>query len=338
VVPLSQLGIVRGDAVIPRALTAAWDRALVAMPQWRAARPQLERNFGAHGDAATWLAALAGLPAVAPTDVVIGPTIRIGRAGDCNDATRAVLQRELLTLQPWRKGPFALFGIDVDTEWRSDWKWARVERHVAPLEGRRVLDVGCGNGYYGWRMCAAGARSVIGVDPTIVYAMQYAAIATYLASARPDFDHAVLPIKLEELPDGDAAFDSVFSMGVLYHRRDPLEHLGRLRAHLRDGGEVVVETLVIGDGSTEVLEPGGRYARMRNVWCIPSPARLLRWLNDAGFADARLADVTATTVAEQRATAWMRGESLAHALDARDPTRTVEGYPAPVRAVVVARK
>jgi len=317
-------------------LAAAWQRALQTVPQWRDLLPLAERNVVGHGDAAAWLATIDALPAIAPADVDIGPTVRIGRADDIDDAQRTVLHDRLLTLQPWRKGPFALFGVDIDTEWRSDWKWARVAPHVA-LSGKRVLDVGCGNGYYGWRMCAAGAHSVVGVDPTIVYAMQFAAAAKYLSAARPDLDNAVLPLRLEDARDGDHHFDTVFSMGVLYHRRDPLEHLARLRAHACRGGDVVVETLVVADGSTEVLMPRERYARMRNVWQIPSPARLLGWLAAAGFADARIVDVTATTVDEQRPTGWMRGESLIHALDPRDPTRTVEGYPAPVRAIAVAR-
>jgi tRNA (mo5U34)-methyltransferase len=318
-------------------LAAAWRRALQAMPKWRAVEPLLERNVVTHGDAATWLAAIDALPPVVASVVDVGPTVRIGRTQDCGESDRAELRRGLLRLQPWRKGPFALFGVDVDTEWRSDWKWARVAPHVA-LDGMRVLDVGCGNGYYGWRMCAAGARSVIGVDPTIVYSMQFAAIAKYLTPAHPRLDNTVLPLRLEDLPDGDAAFDAVFSMGVLYHRRDPHEHLARLASHLRPGGTLVVETLIVANDSIEVLVPGERYARMRNVWNIPSVGRLSSWVDDAGFADARVVDVTATTPAEQRPTQWMRGESLEHALDPRDPTRTVEGHPAPVRCVVVARR
>ena len=318
-------------------LAAAWQRALQTMPQWRGVGPAFERNVAAHGDAATWLAAIHALPALAPSVVDVGPTIRIGAAGDCSESNRAELRRHLLTLQPWRKGPFELFGVAVDTEWRSDWKWARIAPHVA-LDGLRVLDVGCGNGYYGWRMCAAGARSVVGIDPTIVYSMQFAAIAKYLAPARPEFVNAVLPLRLEDLPAGDASFDAVFSMGVLYHRRDPHEHLARLRSHLRPAGELVVETLIVADGSTEVLVPHERYARMPNVWSIPSVDRLLGLVRAAGFADARVVDVTATTTDEQRPTEWMRGESLEHGLDPHDQTRTIEGYPAPARCVVVANR
>jgi tRNA (mo5U34)-methyltransferase len=125
-------------------------------------------------------------------------------------------------------------------------------------------------------------------------------------------------------------------MGVIYHRRDPAEHAARLWSHLRPGGEVVVETLVV--GGSEPLQPPRRYARMRNVWTVPTVELLLQWLEGAGFVDARVVDVTPTTTDEQRSTDWMRFESLAEAVDPHDPTRTVEGLPAPVRAVAVALK
>ena len=124
-------------------------------------------------------------------------------------------------------------------------------------------------------------------------------------------------------------------MGVLYHRQDPLEHLRALRAQLRPGGELVLETLIV-DGATSVLTPADRYARMRNVWQIPDRDTLLRWVESVGFRQPRIVDVTATTTSEQRTTPWMPFESLAQALDPADPSRTIEGYPAPVRAVVIA--
>ena len=319
-------------------LTACWKNAFETFPAWRPLAEQCEANIDSHGDSARWLDAIDALPSIATHDVDIGPTVSIGRASDCDDTTRRALADRLQVLHPWRKGPFSLFGVQIDTEWRSDWKWSRVAPHVSALEGRRVLDVGCGNGYYGWRMCAAGAQCVIGIDPTIVYVMQYLAVAKYLIAAKPHFVHAVLPVRLEDVPAGGATFDTVFSMGVLYHRRDPLEHLHGLRGLLRPGGELVLETLIVADGSTEVLIPDGRYARMRNVWHIPDTETLETWIAAAGFVNVRIADITPTTTAEQRTTAWMRFGSLAEALAPNDPTRTIEGYPAPVRCTVVARK
>ena len=317
-------------------LATRWERAFEWLPELRSLTPLLEQNIEAHGDSGSWFDTIAALPPIVTDDIDVGPTIRIGNDVDCDGSTRQTLRDRLSTLHPWRKGPFSLFGVHIDTEWRSDWKWARIAPHVSPLDNRLVLDVGCGNGYYGWRMCAAGARCVIGVDPTIVYTMQYLAIATYLATARPQFVHAVLPARLEDLAPAAQAFDTVFSMGVLYHRRDPLEHLRALHAQLRTGGELVLETLIVADGSTEVLIPDGRYARMRNVWHIPDSKTLEAWVAQAGFRSARIVDITPTTTDEQRTTPWMRFGSLAEALTP-DRTHTIEGHPAPVRSTMIAR-
>ena len=189
---------------------------------------------------------------------------------------------------PWRKGPFRIHGIDLDTEWRSHLKWNRLREQVAPLADRKVLDVGCGNGYYALRMLAESAAMVIGIDPTLLFVCQFLALKKLSGVM-----HAhVLPLRLEELPAASRTFDTAFSMGVLYHRRDPAAHLRALRDTLRDGGELVLETLVLPGEERRILVPEGRYARMRNVWHLPSVAVLHDWLQEAGFGDVRLVDVT----------------------------------------------
>jgi tRNA (mo5U34)-methyltransferase len=323
--------------VPPRALLAAqWERLFAVHPELRALTPTFTATLDSHGDSPGWFAHLAALPSLETDHVDLGPTLVVGRADECSAADQQALTTHLMALQPWRKGPFSLFGVAIDAEWRSDWKWQRVAPHVTPLHGRRVLDVGCGNGYYGWRMCAAGAAMVVGCDPTPLYVMQYLAVLRYLNPARPDLCNVVLPARLDDLPSGAAAFDTVFSMGVLYHRKDPGAHLRELRDQLRPGGELVLETLIVTGEPT--LVPTGRYARMRNVRSVPDPGTLLGWVTAAGFGNAHIVDVTPTTVAEQRSTAWMPGESLAAALDPADQTRTVEGLPAPLRCVAIAVK
>ena len=293
-----------------------------------AAAAQRRLDSHRHGDLPRWRAALAALPAVRASARLDRPAPVLGPAVDDPDSLRQLL----LALHPWRKGPLCLGGVAIDSEWRSDWKWARVAPHVE-LAGERVLDVGCGNGYFGLRMLGAGARLVVGVDPTLVYVMQWLA-CRHFGGELPSY---VLPLGLEDLPGGAPAFDSVFSMGVLYHRRDATGHLRQLRTLLRPGGRLVLETLVLPPSrSGDLLRPAGRYARMRNVWGIPGSERLRAWLQDAGYRDIRLRDVTGTTPAEQRSTGWMQFESLQQALDPADPTRTVEGHPAPVRAVFTA--
>ena len=234
---------------------------------------------------------------------------------------------------PWRKGPFELFGVHIDTEWRSDWKWSRVAPHLE-LAGKRILDVGCGNGYYMWRMLGAGAEAVVGVDPNWLFLNQFLAVKNYL----PDAAAWHLPLALEELPAKLEGFDTVFSMGVLYHRRSPIDHLLDLKDTLLRGGELVLETLVVEGDAQQVLVPEDRYAMMRNVWFLPSVPALELWLRRAGFVDVRCVDVSTTSVEEQRATDWMRFQSLPDFLDPADHSRTVEGLPAPTRAVLLARK
>jgi tRNA (mo5U34)-methyltransferase len=323
--------------MVPTILTDQWRAAARAHPGLAAHVQRYAASLARHGDAERWLGALEALPALRPSEVELDATVFVGRLADANAQQRLALTDLLMQLQPWRKGPWSLFGVAIDSEWRSDWKWARIAPHLEPLSGRRILDVGCGNGYYGWRMCAAGASSVLGVDPTVLFVMQHAAVSHYVAASDDSIAlrNQLLPCRLEELGPTEP-FDTLFAMGVLYHRRDPLVHLRELRQRLRAGGQLVLETLILDDPDLRVLVPEDRYARMRNVWQIPSPSSLIAWLVEAGFEQPRVVDVTVTSPSEQRATQWMRFESLIEALDPADPSHTVEGYPAPRRAVVLA--
>lgn len=290
-----------------------------------------------HGELENWRRAIAELPNIAASDYdFASPAVRIGAASDCDDATRAKLKELLLQLHPWRKGPFNLFGVEVDAEWRSDMKWARLAAH-ADLHNARVLDVGCGSGYYLWRMLGGGAKLALGIDPSQLFCAQFAAVKKYCADANA----FVLPLKCEEMPaaaDISGGFDAVFSMGILSHRRQPLSHLQEVLSFARPGGAVVVETLVLDTQENRVFTPPGRYAKMRNVHCIPSPSALQEWLREAGATDVRVVDISRTGVTEQRRTEWMRFQSLADYLHADDSRKTVEGHPRPVRGVVVCRK
>ncbi|MEX2480175.1 MAG: tRNA 5-methoxyuridine(34)/uridine 5-oxyacetic acid(34) synthase CmoB [Gammaproteobacteria bacterium] len=277
-----------------------------------------------------WRAALRGLPALSVSAIDMRDAVRLSAAPAQERAGAAALRASLADLQPWRKGPFDLFGLELDAEWRADLKWQRVLPHLSSLVGRSVLDVGCGNGYYAWRMLGAGARWVLGLDPGLLQLMQFRAVHRYVRGARA----GVLPLGSAALDRDLAAFDTVFSMGVLYHRREPLAHLLELRRALRPGGELVLETLIV--RGSEALIPVDRYARMPNVTIVPSIALVEQWLTQSGFADVRCVDVCRTTAAEQRSTAWMRFESLQDCLDPTDASRTVEQYPAPTRAVFIA--
>lgn len=296
---------------------------------------QLEQAFALakHGDLAQWQALLASVPELSTAQRALDvDAVQIGGSEDLSKLAQKQLESQLKALHPWRKGPYSLFGINIDTEWRSDWKWNRLKNHIAPLDHRLVLDVGCGNGYHCWRMLGAGAKTVVGIDPLLLNVMQFQLIRKLYGEA-PVY---VLPLGIENLPYGLKAFDTVFSMGVLYHRRSPIDHLLELRDCLQPGGELVLETLVIDGNPGQVLLPEDRYARMRNVWFLPSCDTLIGWLKRCGFKNIRLVDVTVTRIEEQRTTEWMTFHSLKDFLDTENPQLTCEGLPAPKRAVVIA--
>ena len=287
-----------------------------------------------HGQYKQWTNAVEFLPEMQPYRLDLLHSVTAESETPLSPGQIKRIDTLLRNLMPWRKGPFSLYGVDIDTEWRSDWKWERVLPHLSDLSGRTILDVGCGSGYHLWRMIGAGAHLAVGIDPTQLFLCQFEAVRKLLGG---DQRAHLLPLGIEQLPALNA-FDTVFSMGVLYHRRSPLEHLWQLKDQLVSEGELVLETLVVEGDERTVLIPGDRYAQMRNVYFIPSALALKNWLEKCGFVDVRIVDVCQTTTEEQRRTDWMITESLAEFLDPNDPSKTVEGYPAPLRAVLIAKK
>lgn len=284
-----------------------------------------------HGDYTRWSEALSLLPPIYDLEAYLDrPAVTIGGVCENHDS----LFQALKSLMPWRKGPFQFADILIDSEWRSDLKWERLRAQLAPLENRRVLDIGCGNGYHCWRMLSGSPQLVIGIEPSVLFNLQFQAVQKYLN--RPDI--WLLPIGIEQMPAEMDWFDTVFSMGVFYHRKSPIDHLLQLKGLLVSGGELCLETLVIEAGHGDILLPKDRYARMKNVWFIPSAPELTNWLERCGFINVRIADISATTTDEQRATEWMQFESLSDSLDSQNTDLTVEGLPAPKRAILFANK
>lgn len=283
-----------------------------------------------HGDFNKWIKLLNKLPDTHPNFVDIKSQVCFGKKEDIDEYTRKQIIGLLKQFKPWRKGPFDIHGIHVDTEWRSDWKWDRVVPHIEPLQDRHVLDIGCGSGYHMWRMLGENAKLVVGIDPSQLFLTQFQAIKHF----NPDPRIHLLPIGVEQLPELKA-FDTVFSMGVLYHRRSPIDFLLQLKKQLRTGGQLVLETLIVDGNENTALMAGERYAQMRNVWFLPSTEALSLWMARVGFKDIKTVDVAVTSLQEQRKTEWMDSLSLQDFLDPSDHSKTIEGYPAPKRAVLI---
>lgn len=297
------------------------------MPKLQEFITQHEKATITHGDMPQWQAAQGALPSPGDARGLFdrdSVTIETDETVD----TQA-LEKSLKVLRPWRKGPYNICGVEVDSEWRGEMKWNRIKDHL-DLEGKTILDIGANNGYYSWRMRGAGASLVVGIDPFPLYVMQFRAIKHFV----PHEPVHVLPVGIEDLPGNFHSFDIVFSMGVLYHRRDPLEHLKHIRTLLTTEGELILETFMIGESYGEKLVPRDRYAQMRNVYTVPSIPLLHSWLEQAGYTEVEEIERSVLTTKEQRTTEWMQFHSLVDFLDPEDQTKTIEGYPVLERVVL----
>ncbi|MCP3926316.1 MAG: tRNA 5-methoxyuridine(34)/uridine 5-oxyacetic acid(34) synthase CmoB [Desulfobacterales bacterium] len=276
---------------------------------------------------------VSDFPDIKPTSISLDTgKVKIGEKGDSTEDELKKMNQLLLDLNPWRKGPFDFFGIDLDTEWRSDLKWDRIIDHISDLSNRRVLDIGCSSGYYMFKMTSLNPEFVLGIDPYHRFYYQYQVLQKYIKSKKTFF----IPARFEEFPVFKKYFDTIFFMGILYHRKSPIDTLSTIHKNLKKGGELVLETLIIDGDDDTALFPVDRYAKMRNVFFIPTVKCLTTWLQRTGFENIRCIDVTTTTLVEQRRTKWVNTESLEDFIDPDDPNKTIEGYPAPVRAVVLA--
>ena len=287
-----------------------------------------------------WCALLDQLPPIETQWSVKNGVVHAGAPVEDSHQIESILRG----LMPWRKGPWCVAGVDVDAEWRCELKWGRLAEHI-DLAGHLVLDVGAGNGYFGWRMLDAGASAVVGCDPMGLFVMQHALIEKLAGCDQ----NQLWAARLEELPLTLGLFDTAFSMGVVSHRRyleaHHMVHLGLVYRKLKPGGCLVLETLVVpkeatsmGHWGDRVMMVDDRYARMRNVYALPCVDTLEEWLIKAGFRSVCVVDQTITTEQEQRATPWMPHQSLIDGLSRIRPNETIEGHPRPMRATVVATR
>lgn len=263
-----------------------------------------------------------------------GSVVKVGKAEELSGDQFQRWQQVLRTFCPWKKGPFQLFGVEIDAEWRSDWKWERILPHIQPLLGRRVADIGCHNGYFMFRMAHQNPAHVIGFEPVAKHFWNFQLIQNQVR--HPALSFELLGVEHLHLYPG--FFDTIFCMGILYHHADPIGLLQKLRQALAPGGEIIIDCQGIPGDQPIALTPRNRYAQARGIWFLPTQSGLETWIARAGFSQIHCFFAAPLSTQEQRRTLWADIESLPSFLDPSDPSRTREGYPAPWRYYVRATK
>jgi len=257
------------------------------------------------------------------SQVTLGDTVTV--IGDLNQEK---IYETAKLLMPWRKGPFQVGDTFIDSEWKSYVKYNLLRPHFN-LKDKRVADIGCNNGYYMFRMLEDSPALLVGFDPSPLYKTQFDFIEHF---AKSGIVYDLLGV--EHLEFYEEKFDTIFCLGVLYHRSDPVAMLKSLYKGLDTKGEVILDTFYI-DGDEEMaLCPESSYSKIPNIYFVPTIKALKNWCLRAGFTAFEVLETNVTDENEQRKTEWIEGQSLEDFLDENDKSKTVEGYPAPQRVYV----
>ena len=270
-----------------------------------------------------WLDLLDSLPLLQSSAIDLVNEVGV------DDHSQDIDQIEGILLQflPWRKGPFRINQLLVDSEWNSDMKWKRFQSLGIDLAGKSILDVGSGNGYYAFRMLGMGANQVLCLEPNLMHLSQFLAINKLIGPLQIK----MIPERLEDSGIKETKFDCIFSMGLLYHQRNPKEHLKILKEFLKPNGQIIIETIVAPEEYDFALEPSDRYASMPNVHFVHSDKGCKAIFDELGLRLVMETKSILTNHLEQRKTRWMPFKSFEAALKPDDPSLTIEGYPAPSR-------
>lgn len=265
--------------------------------------------------------------------------VEIGKSQELSSEDRERLIQYAKDFIPWRKGPFKFFEEELDAEWRSDFKWDRIAKNydiASLIKDKTVLDIGCNNGYFMFRMLEHNPKMVLGIDPVLRNLAQFMLLQSFVQSEKLFFEL----FGIEHLDCFENYFDTIFSMGILYHHRSPLDQLNQIRRSLQKGGALVLETIIWPGEEPIAFTPKDRYAKMKNVYFLPTVNCLKNWLEKCRFEDIQVLDVGTTSLEEQRNSEYCPRpqETLVDFLDSDDQKLTIEGYPAPLRAVLVAKK
>lgn len=260
--------------------------------------------------------------------------VKVGRAAELTATQQQRWHQALQAFCPWKKGPFELFGVKIDAEWRSDWKWARILPQIQPLQGRRVGDIGCHNGYFMFRIAHHQPACVIGFEPVAKHFWNFQLIQNIVRQEQLRFEL----LGVEHIDCYPEFFDTLFCLGILYHHRDPIGLLGKIRQALAPKGEIILDCQGIPGELPVALTPHKRYAQARGIWFLPTQSCLENWLARAGFSRIHCFFAAPLSSSEQRRTPWANIASLQDFLNPQDASLTIEGYPAPWRYYMIAHK
>lgn len=157
-----------------------------------------------------------------------------------NDVSAAEISAAIATIPTWRHRIRIDGHVTPGTE-DSDAELARL-RIDRDLSGLRVLDIGCSDGAYSFECERRGAAEVVAIDDEsslLAGGVNGFTVARDLLGSKVRYE--VMDVERLD-PDVIGTFDRVLFVNVLYHLRNPMLALDRIRSVTKPGGQMTLKT------------------------------------------------------------------------------------------------
>jgi tRNA (mo5U34)-methyltransferase len=193
-------------------------------------------------------------------------------------------------------------------DFRPIWENIRHARQHLDYRGKAVLDLGSMEGLWAFEAEQLGAQMVVATDCYYEADAGFGSALEKFLLCRAALNSRVIPyynvspyrlrerldLVLDESwpqrPAAERRFDIVQHLGVLYHLRDPLLSLLQARSMLRNGGGLLIETVVVDDDQASymlfngVLPEEQRIYQDVTTWWAPTRKCLFEILRASLFA------------------------------------------------------
>ena len=197
---------------------------------------------------------------------------------------------ELGREQPWNHSIELPYGLRTTageqvSHGKNIVKWSRIKQYIDAIDvkGKRVLDVGCNEGFFSLKLKELGAREVVGFDADEPRIRKAEFVAEVLNVS--DVVYEVMDIFHEGL-DAHGHFDVALCLGFLHRVSHPYQVLERL-TQICD--MLVLEWKSLREGSFDlpIMKFCGGHSKDSNIYSglywLPSVQCVLDMLRSLGF-------------------------------------------------------
>ena len=219
-------------------------------------------------------------------------------------------------LSPWNHNialPHGVYTAACDDYYPAHQEIMRVvrERLGSNFSGRRIVDIGCLEGYFSIE-CALQGAEVLGIDGKLLNVRKCEFVRSVLGVERATF---ALGDAMNVTRESSGRFDAVLALGLLYHLDDPYTFLANVAALCT--GFAVIDTHVALEDQPERIKGGSWRPDLSELRTFTFDGRRYegRLFREFPTGTARdVKDLSPTASLENELSVWLTEDSLVRML------------------------